>query len=184
MIDIFVTIALILVLFVGVPVAFMLAREWFSRPSTRAMQEESRRFVERLHRPDFAAVQRRYGHPLPTCVESLYRNHAELLRSNFEVAPTPDAAPDQRWYVAFYCPVDDESVNEETWPGLEKFFAFADDGFGNGYLIDPREEDPTVHFHDHEAGELSRVCDRFTEFMTWPRLVADSNDLHARRLPR
>ena len=40
----------------------------------------------------------------------------------------------------------------------------------NGYLIDPKEEDPAVLFHDHETGELSRVCDRFTEFMRWPRL--------------
>lgn len=106
--------------------------------------------------------------------QALYDNREELLRTNFGVAPLPDAAPEHRWSIAFYCPADHESTSEETWPGLERYFAFADDGFGNGYLIDPRHADPAVLFHEHDTGELSRVCDRFTEFMTWPRFEAEA----------
>jgi hypothetical protein len=48
------------------------------------------------------------------------------------------------------------------------------EGCGNEYLIDPREDNPPVLFHDHETGELSRLCDRFSEFKDWPRLRASS----------
>ena len=37
------------------------------------------------------------------------------------------ATPEHRWYVAFYQPADGQSARD-TWPGLQKYFAFADDG--------------------------------------------------------
>jgi hypothetical protein len=74
--------------------------------------------------------------------------------------------------VAYYQPADAETVRE-SWPGLEKYFAFANDGCGNEYLIKPGDDDPPVLFHDHETGELTRVSDHFSEFMQWPRLEAE-----------
>ncbi len=142
------------------------------RLADTALKEEasrySRRCKERLQHPDFAAVERHFGHPLPACVQTLYANQQELMRGDFLVAASIDAAPETRWYIGFYMPADEESLRD-AWPGLEKYFAFADDGSGDRYLIDPKEEDPPVLFHDHETGEISHVCDQFTEFMKWPR---------------
>lgn len=90
------------------------------------------------------------------------------MRSNFEIMKSIDAPEGERWYIANYEPADEASV-EYSWPGIEKYFAFADDGSGNGYIIDPKETDPPVLFHDHETGEIVRVCDHFTDFMRWPR---------------
>jgi hypothetical protein len=163
-----ITVVVIIALFIGVPVAIVLARDWFTRPSKEKLEELSRQFTERLQHPDFPAVERHYGHPLPKAVQLLYADLEELLRADFETAAVPDAPAESRWYVAFYRPADGESARD-TWPGLEKYFAFAEDGCGNGYLIDPTVDDPAVLFHDHETGEISRVCDRFTDFMRWPR---------------
>jgi hypothetical protein len=167
--DTVITVVVLIVIFIGLPVGLLLAWDWFKRPSKKKIEEHSRQFTERLQHPDFPAVEKHFGRALPKCVQALYADPEELLRGDLEVAPVPDAAPDHRWYVAFYQPADGQSARD-TWPGLEKYFAFADDGSGNGYLIDPRNEDPPVLFHDHETGELSRVCERFTEFMRWPRL--------------
>ncbi len=107
------------------------------------MRRYSRQFTERLQNPDLSAVKEHFGHPLPPSVQLLYANREELLRQDFEVAAVPDAGSERRWYVAFYQPADQQSA-QDTWPGLEKYFAFADDGCGNGYLIDPQENDPPV----------------------------------------
>ncbi|WP_442482748.1 SMI1/KNR4 family protein [Aeoliella sp. SH292] len=169
MYDIILFITVVTLIYIALPVSILLARDWLERPSKQQLHEHARRFQHRLHHPDFAAVQAHFGRPLPSCVESLYRDQQELNRTDFDVAAVLDAAEQNRWYIAFYQPADGESVSF-AWPDVEKYFAFADDGFGNGYLIDPAESDPEVLFHDHETGELSRVCDRFTEFMQWPRL--------------
>lgn len=152
-------------------IAWLRIRDRLIQPSRDKFAEYSRQFTERLENPDLPAVEELFGHPFPPSVQMLYANRRELLRQDFEVAAAPDADSARRWYLAFYQPADRESARE-TWPGLVKYFAFANDGCGNEYLIDPREDNPPVLFHDHETGELSRVCDHFSEFMAWPRLRA------------
>ena len=106
---------------------------------------------------------------MPASLVSLYRDEREILRGDFSVAASPDAAEENRWDIAFYMPADLRSV-KEAWPGTEKYFAFADDGCGNGYLVNPRLSDPPVLFNDHDTGELSQVADRLSDFMRWPRI--------------
>ncbi len=172
MTDIVIMVVLIVALYIALPVALLLARDWFTKPSKRQIEECSRQFTERVQHPDFAAVHKHFGCPLPPCVQALYADRQEVLRTDFEVVANPDTDPGRRWYVAYYQPADAQSARD-TWPGLDEYFAFADDGCGNGYLVDPREHDPPVLFHDHETGELSTVCDRFTDFMRWPRLEVE-----------
>jgi hypothetical protein len=156
-------------LFVGLPVALLFARDWLARPSRKKLEEYSRQFTQRLQAPDFPALEKHFGCALPQAVRALYADKQEVMRQDFMVAATAVAPEDGRWYVAFYQPADEQNV-QDAWPGLEKYFAFADDGSGNGYLIDPKEADPPVLFHDHETGEMSPVSRHFTEFMRWPRL--------------
>jgi hypothetical protein len=163
------TVIVIVAIFLGLPIALLIGRDWLTRPSRKKIEEYSRQFVQRLRSPDFPAVEKHFGRPLPQCVRTLYSDKEELLRNNFAVAASSGVPDGERWYVSDYQPADGASVRD-SWPGLEKYFAFADDGSGNGYLIDPTQDDPPVLFHDHETGEISRVCDRFTEFMRWPRL--------------
>jgi hypothetical protein len=139
------------------------------RMSKAQVEEESRKFIHRLLHPDLAAVESHFGFPLPEALRKLYSDQTELMRGNFNVAQNPEADEGGRWAIAFYQPADEEAIST-TWPGLEAYFAFADDGCGNGYVIDPKEKDPPVLFHDHETGELTLVCPSVSEFMLWPRM--------------
>lgn len=158
----------LLAILIGLPAGLLLLRDrWFGR-SRSAVDEASQEFLRRLKSPDLEAVETHFGSPLPACVRELYSNQDELLRADFVVSPKPGAPRNQRWYIAYYNPADAESVRDGGKTD-ERLFAFANDGSGNEYLIDPTQADPEVRFLDHETGELAPVCERFTEFMRWPR---------------
>jgi hypothetical protein len=167
--DTIITIVVIAGIFVGLPVGILIVKDWLQRPSPEKLAEHTRRFTERLLHPDLPAIEKHFGGPLPRTIHDLYANTAELQRGDFEVAATATADEEDRWFIAFYQPADAESLRE-SWPGTESLFAFASDGAGNEYVIDPRGSDPSVRFHDHETGEFTPVCDRLSTFMNWPRL--------------
>lgn len=169
----FIAILVLIALMIGLPVLILLIRDRLTRPSRKQIEEASARFTERLKKPDLAALEAHYGHALPASLVALYRDSREIMRGDFWVAETSDAPEEKRWYVAFYVPADAQST-KDTWPGTEKYFTFADDGCGNGYLIDPRLADPPVFFHDHETGDLSPVADRLSAVMKWPRIPSSS----------
>ena len=166
--DILITVAVLVGIFVLLPIGVLHLKERLQGQSPAEMAEYSQRFTERLHQPDFGALESHYGASVPAALRALYSNSEELGRGDFEVAPRIDADEEDRWFMEFYQPADSEAL-KVFWPGTERYFAFADDGAGNEYLIDPRLPDPPVQFHDHETGEFSPVCDSFVEFMTWPR---------------
>lgn len=159
-------------LMVGLPVLILLVRDRVTRPSRKEIDDASRRFLERLNNPDLAALERHFGVPMPQSLVELYGNRAELMRGDFQVAPSSETPADERHRVAYYQPADAQSAGD-SWSGLEKYFAFADDGCGNAYLIDPTETDPCVYFHDHETGEMTKVCQHLSEFLRWPKFNAD-----------
>ncbi len=168
MTDTIIAIIVIVVVFLGLPVGFLVLRDRLSQPTMEQMEESARQFNERLQTSDFAALEAHFGCPLPDCVRALYANAEELMRRRFEVAPSADLPEEERLFIAFYQPAYAIAA-KESWPGIEKYFAFANDGFGNEYIIDPRELDPAILFHDHEDGEIMPICSHFTEFMRWPR---------------
>ena len=160
------------VLMIGIAALLLrlIDRYRYPKISTEEIAEQSRGFMRRLENPDFESVERHFGRPFPKWIRSLYLNKDEIIRNEFEVAPCAESPQAERWYVAFYLPADNEGL-KYPWPGCEKLFAFASDGCGNYYLCDPTTDDPPVLFHDHETGEISRVCEHFSEFLSWPRRV-------------
>ncbi len=56
-----------------------------------------------------------------------------------------------------------------VWPGTEGFFAFASDGSGNRYVINPREADPNVHFYDHELAQPESLNMSLSQFLAAKR---------------
>ena len=160
------------VIYIGITVVLaMIAlrlKDWWFEPSPELVTLALQQLLHRLQTPDFAAVEQHFGHPLPECLLALHADKQELMRSDFFVAPAEDDADNECWEIAYYQPVDEQSVRN-TSPGMEEYFAFAIDGIANDYLNDPKEDDPAVLFRDDVTGEVTRVGDRFTEFMKWPR---------------
>ena len=144
----------------------------FRRPMSKAeVEEQSRRFRQRLLAPDFPAAEAHFRAVLPDALKRLYADENELLRSDkgeFEVLIVDKNGVTEPWYVAIYVPIDAQSL-KETWPGCEAYLAFADDGCGNGYLIKPGTADPPVVFHDHESGEVVEVSPSLSAFLAAPK---------------
>lgn len=168
MIDVLIVVMLSIALYLGLPFAILLIRDRLGRPTRLQLEAASHRFRERLQNPDIAALEKHFGYPFPSALRSLYGNQEELVRGDFDVAATADATGADWRFIAYYLPADEESV-KYPWPGLEKYFAFADDGLGNGYLVNPTDDDPPVFYHDHEEGALEEICEHLSEFMKWPR---------------
>ena len=166
-------VVVVLGILIGLPLAILLIRDRLTRPSRKQMAEASREFLGRLAKPDLKSLEQHFGCSLPQSLIALYGNQTELMRHDFAVAPNAQIPEDERYYISDYQPADAKSATD-VWPGWELYFAFADDGCGNGYLIDPREKDPRVYLHDHETGKLNKLCDSLSEFMQWPRFGIES----------
>jgi hypothetical protein len=162
-------------LFVLLPVGILLFRNWATRMTRCELDKAAKQFTERLLHPNLAVLEAHFKHPMPAGIRALYANRQELERGDFIVARGPDAPEDARWYVAYYQPADEQGL-QDAWPEVKELFAFADDGCGNEYVIDPKLEDPPVQFYDHETGEFSPVCDTLSDFMRWPRFDAEAFD--------
>ena len=164
----------IVAVFLGAPVLILWARDrmFSAKPSAAKVEEDAKRFRERLLNPDLGALEAQFGHRFPRALKALYDDPDELLRGDFEVAAV-GASPEQpSWYICFYYPADAEGVHD-AWPGCEEYFSFADDGAGNAFMVDPTLDDPPVLFYDHETGEFSTVSQRVSEFLSWPKRAVE-----------
>ena len=138
------------------------------KQSPEEQAESIRIFNERLLNPDFESLRQHFDHQLPQSLISLYENHDLIVQGEFCFAQISDVDEDEMWYVASFEPMDAKSL-EHTFFDSRKYLAFAGDGCGNAYVVDPRDDDPAVLFHDHEDGDFSEVCNRLSLFLTWPR---------------
>src|SRR6185503_238758 len=101
----------------------------------------------RLTRPDWRAMEQEFGRVSPH-LRALYEDTDEITRvSASRRHPSGDEERDIS--VFGYHPADAESL-AERWPAMQKFFVFAGDGAGGGYFVDPRFDDPEIHYWDHE----------------------------------
>lgn len=139
----------------------------FKRRSFEEQEAESKRFLNRLMNPNFAALEKEFGGAFPEALKRLYSDKEELKRDNFEITP-PGKKADEAHFIAFYEPADLESVLD-GWEDCKGYFSFANDGCGNGYIVDPRQPDPEVYFFDHEGGERTKVADNLSTFLSWPK---------------
>ena len=155
----------------GVVISVAAAYFYFQRTlrmGRESIEAHCREFLNRQMNPDPEAFKRHFGHPLSPALRGLYEDAEERIRSDFTVSAPHGSQEQAVWTIAYYNPLDTRSF-QDCWKGHEALFAFADDGCGNAYLIDPSQADPEVRFHDHETGTMETVCPRFSEFLLWPR---------------
>lgn len=159
-----------LAVFVVLPllITWVIYRIFRRRPSSDQRDESSRRFEERMLNPDFAALEAHFSCAIPKEFKELYANKEELRRGDFELRTRNPNGSEHTWTVAFYQPADLESLRDVRSDCIE-LFAFANDGCGNVYLIDLREPDLQVLFHDHEDGEFTKVGLSLAEFVAAAR---------------
>ena len=154
---------------VGVPALWLVFRSGYA-PAPEATE----RFRERLRTPDFDLFRRRFGCEPPQALKALLADASLLTDTGggFEVV-LPGREGDSRWFVAWVEPMDAEHLSGVVWPGTEGHYAFANDGAGDTYLIDPRESDPTVLYYEHETAKTRPVGATLSRFIAAPRIYAD-----------
>ena len=132
------------------------------------------RFRERQRTPDFALFQRRFGCEPPQALRTLLADPLLFTNTHDEfdvVLPGPEG--DTRWFVAWVEPVDAEHLNGVSWPGTEDYYAFANDGSGDKYLIDPHADDPEVLYYEHETKQTRPVGATLSQFIAARRVYGD-----------
>ena len=166
----FQTILGLLIIFIGLPLFIVwLNDKIFHRyPRRCELDEYSKRFTERLLAPQFAELENHFGCAIPEEIKCLYEDKAEIQKGDFEVTMAASDGSQQTWTVAFYEPADLESVRD-GWQECDHLFAFANDGCGNEYVINPKETNTRVSFYDHETGEFTVVASSLSEFLQAPR---------------
>ena len=60
-----------------------------------------------------------------------------------------------------------------SWPGTESYYAFANDGSGDQYLIDPHAGDPQVLYYEHETKQTRPVGASLSQFIAARRVYGD-----------
>lgn len=158
-----------ILLLVGIPALWLIFRSGYE-----AKPDATGRFRERLRAPNFDLFRRRFGCEPPQALRALLADPSLLTDTgdSFEVVlPGPEG--DTRWFVAWIEPIDAEHLSGVAWPGTEGYYAFANDGSGDEYLIDPRESDPDVFYYEHETGKTRPVGATLSRFVAAPRVYAD-----------
>ena len=165
---------------VGILVCLTIDRFRFGpAPTDAELAEAQHRHEQRLLTPNWLALEEHFGAPIPRPIRTLYANHELLLQKDFSIRPPQKTDEADDWYVLNFEPADLDAINDVCLVGqnepvevAERRFPFACDGCGNFYFVeishDSSSQSP-VFFADHDGGEIYRVADSFTEFVSWPR---------------
>ena len=142
------------------------------------MNNDDAEHLTQLLRPDFAAVERHFGHPVPEALRRLYSDAQELARPPFRVVVERAGSEPSGIFVQTYTPIDHNTLL--PFAGFERFIEFADNGSGDVmYFIDPTESDPEVcvYVMDGPCGLPHTLYPQgftLSEFLAVPRLPPDS----------
>ena len=155
--------ALVVGLIVGFFTVLTLRQKKFKK-SRRATSED---FRKRQCNPDFEAYRRYFGCEPPAALKQLF-NDPELFsndRDMFEIEVSG-----KKWFVAWIDAIDEEHLKSCQWPGTQGFYAFANNGAGDQYLIDPKQEDPEVFYYEPETGKKKSVGVALSQFVSAKRI--------------
>ncbi len=132
-----------------------------------AQQAAAAAWRARLLAPDWPAVERQLGRRVPAVLHRLFADHALLLSAPLTVTGRPGAS-DTEWDIETFHPADGRA---DHFPVPAGAFCFATTGFGDPYYVElgPRGEDGPVAVHYHDGGDVVRIANTLTEFLSWPR---------------
>jgi hypothetical protein len=123
----------------------------------------------RLTRPDWKAMAQEFGRISPH-LRALYEDD-EIIRHSV-TRRHPSGREELDISIFGYYPADGETL-AERWPAMQKFFLFGGDGAGGGYYVDPRLDDPEIHYWEHEDDHTVASGVRLSEYLSLPRVEHD-----------
>jgi len=146
---------------------FRRIRQW--RETRSREQEESRRkaqeeFEANLLSPQFDEIERAFGKPISQSLRSLYENQEEIRKAY--VTKIVPGVPEDRWiFISCYWPLD-RAQAEGGWNPDGIHFAFAGDGSGSEWVVDPTEDAAEIKYLEHETCDLKPTGVKMCEFLS------------------
>lgn len=153
------------------------ARDRLVRPGRLTLAEREaaeRTRMARLAPPDWDALARARGRPVPPALRALYEDRALVARTSFVVQP-PTGDPDDAWYVAEFVPLNlagDEDPDLEGTGAPRGSIHFADGMADSLYYVAPGalpDGDGPVYLYQLSAVEGDLVAPSLRDFLSWPR---------------
>jgi hypothetical protein len=156
---------------VGVPILWLIFRSGVDPAANIAATRE---FERKLLNPNFAALEAAIGAPLPLAVLPLYRSRELLLGYGWRFSVANDGQTSSDSTIAFFQPAEVASLRD-LGDGDTCWFAFANDGTGDEYLVDLKLPDPEVIYLQHETGKQFRLGVTLAQFLAQPRQPVDDD---------
>jgi hypothetical protein len=126
-------------------------------------KQEQEQFYAELISPQYDVIQEVYGKPISPSLRALYANATEIRRSYVE--KIIEGRPEDQWiFISCYWPLNMKHVKEQLQQdGIH--FAFAGDGSGGQWVVDPTDDHGIISYHEHETGELKSTGVPMVEFL-------------------
>jgi hypothetical protein len=147
-------------------------KKWFqARAKRRQKADEARRqaaeqFKAELLHPQFGVIEEVYGKSISKTLRALYEDKSELLKSY--AVKVIDGEPEDHWiFISCYWPLNRAQVDGQ-WRQDGKHFAFAGDGSGSEWVVDPTDDEAEIFYFEHESAELKPTGVRMHQFMSLP----------------
>lgn len=136
-------------------------------------------YQERLLDPQWDALERHFGVPMPKSLKDFYADLTRIQQSNFRLQTKEKVEGNYFIAVLSFTPMDKGAIRE--FDNESNLLCVATDGMEGEYLIDPTECDPEivlmVDYSDyHEMGL------KLSEFLTAPHLPQNGDNSSGAKL--
>lgn len=122
--------------------------------------------------PDWEALARAFGRPMPDSLRALYGDRVAVTASDFLVIDPAATTQPHEWEIGDFAELTaDPDVRD--WVGAPKgSLCFAATRTGDPYFVilgdDPTTDGP-VYLYYHDGGDRTLVAERLSDFLRWPR---------------
>ena len=154
----------IVLLFVGLPLVILKARDRVlrarrdhgNRPETEAATR--RAYEQRIVRPDWEYVERHLGRPVPQALRDLYADRVLVTSRDVQYSTAHSISP--------FEPLDEHGIMDSTaWLGV-KAVAFATTDMGDPvYLRSGPSEADSVHITYHDGNDTEIFAESVSEML-------------------
>jgi hypothetical protein len=168
-------IVLVLPVAIGILVTRDRYRAWRRRKTPEQLAAERQDLIERLRRPEWPAIERAIGRPVPKVLRDLYEDPEWLSGQEFRVISPFLAAESEEHARVTLSPATADSLATLGSISVD-VFQFATDEFGNPYgvqLFEASDGDGAVFLHMLDGDCVERIADSLAEFRRWPRQRSD-----------
>lgn len=139
----------------------------FSRETEKQDRLDEENYESELSHPRFSEIEKQTQTKLPALYQSLFAIGSEWLHPDVCLYPLGVDNDDELYIIDRLIPANERAIRQTPHlPG--NFLAFAG-GDCEEFWIQLGQEDPAVYTYDLDSGNVEKICERLSVFLSWPR---------------